>query len=566
MEDEWFIVSLLFELSRHDDSLVIQVQDTDGEFLLIEASEHLNVKPEWAENRTFIHKGQLHLINRSDWPDKISPHETRQAIEFIRKNTDKTTCDQNVQQQIHKRIGDYPQKISKLTHKARVSVPVKVAALIDLRPQLISSAVRAFFCRDEQDLVFCRRMKHFGPIGLVDINVRMTKFNYAQLCGQELKPDKRLQWPDSPGNRKSRDLGFKLSCGFEILLSTFEQKQLTSDAAQPVDTSKSSANEQVDKRWQSFLQSLQSNGYFGDLMENSKGYNHKLKEAHSYFIDFIRCNGNEEIFFDPDFLAGKSIHESIIELASTEQFCNDQLSDEESDQWMYEPPDYFVEMEKSMAAKQLGNNIPDKLEEFINIKSDHKGAVLPERKQTLKERAMQMISSNLKSILQMKVSDSEQDDSESDLDDYGGSSDEEERPNKAKKSKKEEKKEDDGGQVGEDQEMREEPVLRIKHLMAQMDQELSETCMAQSFERTPKTAPLADDLEEFDESEDEGCSIKATDGGSERGMVEDLPEVDLRFNAVRNILESFQSQNGLPGPSSNLLSSMGVHLPRDSQE
>ena len=35
----------------------------------------------------------------------------------------------------------------------------------------------------------------------------------------------------------------------------------------------------------------------------------------------------------------------------------------------------------------------------------------------------------------------------------------------------------------------------------------------------------------------------------------------MDFNLVKNILESFSTQEGLAGPASNILSSMGVWLP-----
>lgn len=41
---------------------------------------------------------------------------------------------------------------------------------------------------------------------------------------------------------------------------------------------------------------------------------------------------------------------------------------------------------------------------------------------------------------------------------------------------------------------------------------------------------------------------------------EDAP-VDVDFNLVKNILESFSTQQGLAGPASNILNSMGVWLP-----
>lgn len=49
LQDEWFIVSLLFHISRELPSIIIRVCDSDGEFLLIEAAEFL---PQWANPDT----------------------------------------------------------------------------------------------------------------------------------------------------------------------------------------------------------------------------------------------------------------------------------------------------------------------------------------------------------------------------------------------------------------------------------------------------------------------------------------------------------------------------------
>merc|ERR1719361_984128 len=65
VEDEWFLISLLFKISDNIDNIVIQVGDQDGEVFLIEAADHL---PKWAQdpetsdNRTYIYKNRLHLI------------------------------------------------------------------------------------------------------------------------------------------------------------------------------------------------------------------------------------------------------------------------------------------------------------------------------------------------------------------------------------------------------------------------------------------------------------------------------------------------------------------------
>lgn len=49
IDDEWFIVFLLIELTKQVEGLIVRVVDTDGEFLLIEAADYL---PNWASPET----------------------------------------------------------------------------------------------------------------------------------------------------------------------------------------------------------------------------------------------------------------------------------------------------------------------------------------------------------------------------------------------------------------------------------------------------------------------------------------------------------------------------------
>ena len=50
---------------------------------------------------------------------------------------------------------------------------------------------------------------------------------------------------------------------------------------------------------------------------------------------------------------------------------------------------------------------------------------------------------------------------------------------------------------------------------------------------------------------------------AEDAAAEAMRPVDLDLNLVKNLLESYSSQQGLAGPVSNLLGSMGLSLPDD---
>lgn len=54
-----------------------------------------------------------------------------------------------------------------------------------------------------------------------------------------------------------------------------------------------------------------------------------------------------------------------------------------------------------------------------------------------------------------------------------------------------------------------------------------------------------------------------TQGESEE-REEEIQPLDVDLNLVSNLLESLSCQDGLAGPASNLLQSLGLHLPPNS--
>ena len=57
--------------------------------------------------------------------------------------------------------------------------------------------------------------------------------------------------------------------------------------------------------------------------------------------------------------------------------------------------------------------------------------------------------------------------------------------------------------------------------------------------------------------------MQGTSNGTE-DMDDEFTPVDVDVNLVKSFLDSFASQQGLPGPASNLLGLMGVQLPQDA--
>lgn len=64
VDDEWFVVWLLLELTRQFAGAAARVWDDDGEFLLIEAAYSLPrwLKPEVGAGRVWLHAGRAHVV------------------------------------------------------------------------------------------------------------------------------------------------------------------------------------------------------------------------------------------------------------------------------------------------------------------------------------------------------------------------------------------------------------------------------------------------------------------------------------------------------------------------
>lgn len=66
VDDAWFVVGLLLQLSREQRDVTITVRDDEGELLLIEAALAIPrwLTPESAHNRVFIRRGAVHIIRK----------------------------------------------------------------------------------------------------------------------------------------------------------------------------------------------------------------------------------------------------------------------------------------------------------------------------------------------------------------------------------------------------------------------------------------------------------------------------------------------------------------------
>jgi hypothetical protein len=295
LEDEWFIVFILFKLtSKFSKQLVAQTRDQDGDFLLIHAANYL---PDWASsaaddcmnNRVFIYNGKLHMIPPATNPSQITylpaagPISNSYAgAKTVFDFSNLTQAIDDVQKSIQKRISLFEsEKINLIYHKASCTIPAKLTWLLKNNPSLISAAINRFCDKDPKDLKLCRTFETFKPVDLVNYRVTFTKHLYGKLKYCEYKPEKRHQWPSinklmdsndvaissNTNNsstsviRERSNLGFKLTCAFEILF-----KRLLNDNS-------------TNKSFDNYVKRLKNLGYFKDFIENSKSYTDLMEKA-----------------------------------------------------------------------------------------------------------------------------------------------------------------------------------------------------------------------------------------------------------------------------------------------
>ncbi|XP_059215173.1 protein ecdysoneless homolog [Centropristis striata] len=583
VEDEWFIVYLLQQITEAFPEFAARVEDNDGEFILIEAADYLPkwMNPDTSENRVFLYRGELHVL---PCPSKSSPvgiskdvvPSVAQALALLSTHPEACKASPKICSALRKRLEGYPEKIKAGLHRAHCFIPSGIAMVLAQRPDLVAPAVSAFYLRDPVDLQACRSFKTFPPHTRVLTSVTFTRCLYAQLQQQQFTPDKRSGFtvpPHSHPQYKAHELGMKLAHGFEILCSKCRLPSSEPDA--PV-----SCNPQ----WKSFMDSLKKNGYFRGELEGSARYKELTRSAANFFKQSVASNSSalspgEEVL---QLLHSCSLF-NLEELKKQES----QLPQEDSDSWLDITTQDLERMlqERSGGRADVGSQnssstkhtqhvegagerreeakgdkeveetgyslvaVSQGMKNFLNAMSSHEGAELPWSSST---QPFSLDPDSMANALDRLLGSTEELDSD-DLDDDDDDDEEEEGDEEEEEEEKEEGCSDHAEMNGT------ETLDGLRKYMDQMDQELMSTNIGQSFNVTNYNKAKSDNGSPHP---------AATDGLLGHGGVEETEEeiqpLDVDLNLVTNLLESLSCQAGLAGPASNLLQSLGIHLPPNS--
>ncbi|XP_074881539.1 protein ecdysoneless homolog [Buteo buteo] len=547
VEDEWFIVYLVREITREFPGLAARIDDNDGEFLLIEAADFLPkwLNPENSDNRVFFYKGELHIIPLSETHEQecdlsaASP-TISQALTLLSTCSEEFLAAEPIRTAVYKRISGYPEKIQASFHRAHCYLPAGIVAVLRQRPSLVAAAVQAFYLRDPVDLRACRSFQTFPPDNRVMTVVTFTKCLYAQLMQQKFVPDRRsgytLPLPSHP-QYKAYELGMKLAHGFEILCS--KCSKVSPD---------SKRNVLSGPLWVRFLSSLKEKNYFKGEMEGSAKYLELLHMAEDYFQQSVtKPESSVEVSPGDEILT--LLHTTTIDLKEFEReaAC---LPPEDDDSWLEITPDDLDQMLKEARNESLPSSneeeqkydleaVAESMKAFVSKVSTHEGAEMPWSSD--ESHVTFDVDSFTKALDRILGADSEELDSD-DLDeeeefDFSDEDDEDLDAENQRQDQKVSPK---------------ELIGSLKSYMNEMDRELAHTNVGKSFVTQKKGV----------------SSVNATttqnavpDSGAEDT---ELTPVDVDMNLVANLLESYSAQSGLAGPTSNILQSMGVYLPENA--
>ncbi|XP_060710057.1 protein ecdysoneless homolog [Hemiscyllium ocellatum] len=551
VDDEWLIVYLIQQITKEFPNLAASVDDNDGDFLLIEAAEHLPkwLTPDTSENRVFFYRGELHIIPIPQNPGELSwlPASSptiSQALGLLNSHSDKCLAAEPIRKAIRRRIQSYPEKIYADQHRAYCYVPAGIAAVLKRRPDLLAPAVQAFYLRDPIDLRACRPFKFFLPETRVMTLVTFTKCLYAQLQQQQFTPDRRSGYTlpaRSDQHFRAHALGMKLAHGFEILCSK---------CSQHFPSSKTHSNVSSDPLWKGFISSLKKNDYFRGELEGSARYKDLLQTAEIYFQHSVSSPRSS-----PALSPGEQVLQLLQSLSySVEELQKegDSLPPEDDDSWLDISPEQLDQMLEEASGRKLLNStrqeeeldydlddVTKSMKAFVSKMSSHEGAEIPRSSATGQvEFDVNSFTGALERILGVESDELDSDDLDEEEDYNLLDSD-------AESDSKEVKSEEDMSAT--------ETLENIREYMKQMDQELAGTQIGKSFTKVTDEAG-SDRLDVSEEAE----------GESAEGNLNVLP-VDVDLNLVENLLESYSSQAGLAGPASNILQSMGIRLP-DNQD
>ncbi|TGZ84389.1 hypothetical protein EX30DRAFT_338923 [Ascodesmis nigricans] len=505
VDDEWFALSLLLAITqRHPNVYLLATDTSDGQFLLVEAAHALPrwLSPETAENRVWINQGKLYIIPGKK-NEKISFPD---ALEFLGKLQDPgaLTRDKAAEKEALQRCKGYPAKKKEMEHCSVVRIPRLVAAVFLEIPEAVAAAVDAFYVRDPVSLKCLSRpadKRKFPSEDWVTMSIRFSKVLYAQLRGQEWNIPKDAGFPPVPG--LGTDVGRQVDIGVKLAAG----------------------------------------------------------------FEMLLAKENRKLFQSPGI---KRIIEKIEDLIGrddawrkylpTDQEIAKQGMRNDSEEWLNID---FAEFEKEL------NRASDDAAGSVSGDATYSDAHTQEKMNLLVERFEKFLNDD-KAGLDGAELDSDDDEDDEDDDDASDISFDEEEFSRLMREMM---------GMPPDQPLDSDiPLTSAKPRAGDNDRKLDDDEEAEiikiqdSIGAELRAAGIIGSNPADTSSKGKG-KARITDvteednsgGDTDESDIDDKEEVEVDFELVKNMLESFKGQGGLAGPAGTLLAEMGIYLPRDEE-
>ncbi|CAF9916776.1 MAG: hypothetical protein ALECFALPRED_010865 [Alectoria fallacina] len=519
VEDEWLIVYILRELSKQFPTIWIRIADTDGQFLLIEAA---NVLPRWlnpevADFRLWLNNGKL-LVVPLEKPEeqgieaKPGPLTLNEALEVVENQTSKLLHLPAVEAEAFYRLQRYPKQVLDSLHHALLTIPRKLAYVLHEDAAYTSAAVDAFYLRDPIALRPLQASDHnglhFPPTDLVAVSVKFTKVGYAQLKSQQFAaPALWAEYVSAKRELKSQDraeMGMKVTCGFEMLMcdpQNQDNKAVREIAMLLADIRTGQGNLPTDTELKKW-----------EMREDDEAW---LDINFEEFEKELGGNRKPGALKGNEGFGDKGAQENLRKMvARFEDFMNDEAAGVDGAEYLDDMDKDDDDDDDDEEGSTISDGSEDEGEDKdISFDEDAFAKMMREM------MGMPPIAGGSKTTPKFSVHEDERV--------LSVSSDEEDEQGVHEAMQDIEK------------ELREAGALNLN---PQQEAEYPET-QRKAIGRGSSSGESELLMEAEDASEDEDAQID--------------------FNLAKNLLESFKSQGGGPGPGGNMMNLMGMRLPRD---
>lgn len=527
IQDEWVVTALLMEITTKYPQVIVRVRDSDGEFLLIECADALPewVHPENSDGRLLLRNGALHLVSPSivseEGGDDANRRRQSKKKSAMKKSRDpfadanalrcmhavlekplETIASEAMQRALSNKLKQVPLFMKENCHRVHCLLPVNAARVLAQRPEVLGAAVEAFYYREPKFATsICAKMEVFSPVGELQAQPQQRMVAFSRCMFAQLKQQQFFTPKPFQKNRLYHNV---LSSAADFSESK-DPEVLAAEIGMKLACGleilyATGAEDQFGESWRELIDAtLRSND----------------EPNHAMDVELLEKNDDDSwLYVHPDSLEEKLRQvEASMGVAKMEEKAVGGLD------------------EGAGGAEEL-ENIATMFNNFLGGISGIDGVEGNEPIQFDMSAFMDILNGagpegdgDENSQRQPRFSEGGEYFYEDDDDDFGGDSSDENSDS-----------DDDDGDA------------RMEAAMAEMDAELSSTHMAKSFARAKQDKPSSTGGDEDSDLDDE--------------ITADKP-LDLDFNLLSNLLESFASQDGHAGPVSNILSEL--NFPRAGQ-